>query len=128
MAEKEFRERMSSLLERIRGSNQAFQDELARARTGDRTARRLTQEQINDTHHRARLLHPPRPSLPAPAAAAPCPSSRCAPCQPAGPPWPLRLPLPAQFACNCPARRARPSWRLRNFHAGRPIWQAAHLG
>ena len=48
---------MVSLMERIRGSNQAFQDELARARTGDRTARRLSQDQINDQLHRNTVQH-----------------------------------------------------------------------
>ena len=50
-AEKDFRERMSNLVERIRSSNQAFQDEILRARNGDRTARRLSQDQINETLH-----------------------------------------------------------------------------
>jgi hypothetical protein len=54
-AEKELRERMAALLDKVRSGNAAFHDDLARSRdsTG-RAARRMSQEQINDAIHRVR--------------------------------------------------------------------------
>ncbi|KAK3238049.1 hypothetical protein CYMTET_51912 [Cymbomonas tetramitiformis] len=51
-AERNLRERMAGLMEKVKQVNQQYQEELARARVGERTGRRMTQEQINDLVHR----------------------------------------------------------------------------